>query len=277
VKVEGTFMGTVRKIVNKSGKASWQIDYKDPAGKRIRQTLKKKKDADAELGKRVALIAENRYLDVKKDYLTTLDELLKKYEENFQHQASFKNAKKKYLENFREYFGKKTMLANIRYMELESYRNHLKQKPVGTVKRGREIILRLRSDASVNREMSCLHHIFTKAVEWEMVERSPFERGKSLILKENNKRMRFLNEAEIDRLIPACPPHLRHVVECGINTGMRRGEILSLRWSQIRGGFIYLSKTKTNEARQIPINDDLQKVFNQIRSDQNPKASILLI
>jgi integrase len=46
-------MGTVRKIINKSGKPSWQIDYIDPAGKRVRQTFKKKKDADAEIGKRI--------------------------------------------------------------------------------------------------------------------------------------------------------------------------------------------------------------------------------
>ena len=48
-------------------------------------------------------------------------------------------------------------------------------------------------------------------------------------------------------------------------TGMRRGEILSLKWDQIRGGFIYLEKTKTNEARQIPVSDDLEAVFKDIR------------
>ena len=51
---------------------SWQIDYIDPNGKRVRKAFKKKKDAVAEHGKRVSLIAENRYLDVKKDYKTTL-------------------------------------------------------------------------------------------------------------------------------------------------------------------------------------------------------------
>ena len=45
---------------------SYQIDYLDPHGKRVRLSFKKKKDAEAELGKRVSLIAEKRYLDVKK-------------------------------------------------------------------------------------------------------------------------------------------------------------------------------------------------------------------
>jgi integrase len=54
---------------------------------------------------------------------------------------------------------------------------------------------------------------------------------------------------------------------------MRPGEILTLKWSQIRNGFIYLQKTKTNEARQIPINEDLDLPFKQIRAEQNPAGS----
>jgi len=126
----------------------------------------------------------------------------------------------------------------------------------------------MRSDASVNREMSCLHHVFSKAVEWEMIERNPFDRGKTLLLKENNKRLRYLSKEEIDRLLPECPKHLRRIVECAIHTGMRRGEILGLKWMQIRNGMVYLEKTKTNEARQIPIGDDLAKVLKEIRKEQ---------
>lgn len=47
---------------------------------------------------------------MKKDSTTTLDEVLKKYEENFQDQAGFKNSKCHFIENFWEYFGKGTRL-----------------------------------------------------------------------------------------------------------------------------------------------------------------------
>jgi len=253
-------MATVRK----RGKG-YQIDYFDPYGKRVRKSFKKKKDAEAELGKRVSLIAEGRYLDVKKEYKTMLKEGLAKYEENYQHQASFKTGKRHYLENFKEYFGESTLLANIRYMNLETYRNYLRQK----ITKNKTI----RADASVNREISCLHHIFTKAVEWEMIEQNQFKKGKSLILKENNKRMRFLNEDEIKKLLENCPPYLYKIVKCALNTGMRRGEILSLKWSQIRDGFIYLRETKTSEPRQIPVNDTLDLMFKQIKSEQDPKGN----
>jgi len=248
-------MATVRKRGD-----SWQIDYFDPNGKRVRQSFKKKKDAGAELGKRVSLIAEKRYLDVKKDYNTTLGELLDRYEENYNHQACFRSWKAVCIERFKSHFGKDTMLANIRYVDLETYRNKLRKTPTGHGT--------IRSDASVNREISCLHHLFTKAVEWEMVERSPFDRGKTLLLKENNRRLRFLSKEEIDKLLPECSSHLRRIVECALHTGMRKGEILSLKWSQIRNGFIYLEKTKTNEARQVPVDDYLAGMFQEIRREQ---------
>ena len=181
-------MAKIRKRGN-----SYQIDYFDPHGKRVRKSFRRRKDAEEELGKRVSLIAEGRYLDVKKDFKTMLGELITKYEENFKNQASFQSYKNYCLDNFKTYFGKDTRLINIRYVDLETYRNHLNEKLTRQKK--------VRTNASINREMACLHHLFTKAFEWEMVERNPFERGKSLILKENNQRLRFLSEDEIKRLL----------------------------------------------------------------------------
>ncbi len=152
----------------KRGKA-YQIDYFDPTGKRVRKSFKEKKDAEAELGKGVSLIAEGRYLDVKKDYKTTLKKLLKKYKENFKHQAGYKTSKRFNIEVIREYFGEETLLANIRYVHLETFRNHLKQK----LTKHKTI----RSDASVNHALACLRHMLSKAVEWDMMEQNPFVVG----------------------------------------------------------------------------------------------------
>lgn len=128
----------------------------------------------------------------------------------------------------------------------------------------------IRKESTVNREMACLHHVFAKAVEWEMIEQSPFDRGKSLRLKENNKRLRYLSEEEIQRLLAQCPKYPRGVVECAIHTGMRKSEILGLRWDQIKNGCIYLEPedTKTKEPRQVPINDDLRALLKETRAEQ---------
>lgn len=239
---------------------SWVIDYLDPQKKRIRKTFKTKKEAVAEYGKRKSLIAEGRYLDVKKEYKTTFGELLKKYEENYQYQRSFGNWKELCLKNFEAYFGKETLLSNIDYGKFVDYRTHLRNKM--TIKRT------IRTDASINREIACLHHLFAEAVTWQLSDQSPFNKGKSLIVKENNRRLRYLSEKEIPQLLKACSPHLRDIVVCALNTGMRRGEILSLRWDQIKDGQIYLTETKTNTARQIPVNDTLSELFKRIKKDR---------
>jgi integrase len=256
-------MGMVRKRVSKNGVVSWQIDYADPYGKRVRISYPKKRQAEAELGKRISLIAENRYLDIKKDYKTRFGELADAYGEfcKIDRPKSYLNAKGTYIGSFKTFFGEQTLLANIQYKDLEDYRSHLKLKPVG---KGKE-----RTPAAINREMSCLHHLFTKAKDWKKIERDPFSDGPSLIIKENNARLRFLNEEEITKLLDTCPLYLRQVVKCAILTGMRRGEILGLKWEQLRNGFVYLEKTKTNESRQIPVSDDLEQVFREIRREKH--------
>lgn len=103
-----------------------------------------------------------------------------------------------------------------------------------------------------------------------MMETNPFEKGTSLLLKLDNQRIRYLTEDEIDRFLEesACQPHLHRIVVCALNTGMRKGEILSLKWNEIRNGFIYLEKTKTKTKREIPLNETLKQLFREIRKDQ---------
>ena len=69
-------MAKVRKRGN-----SWQIDYLDPVGKRVRQSFKTKKEAMGELEKRRTLIREKRYLDVKTECTTTFEELVEVHRE----------------------------------------------------------------------------------------------------------------------------------------------------------------------------------------------------
>jgi hypothetical protein len=81
-------MGVSRKIVSpKTGKVSWQIDYFDPDGKRIRKNFKKQKDAKAHLAKYENDINTGEYVDPQKYRKATLKQLIEKYEENYCHQA----------------------------------------------------------------------------------------------------------------------------------------------------------------------------------------------
>jgi integrase len=260
------------KVVKREGKkgVSWVADYFTPEGKRKRVAFALKKEAEAYLGKVLASKKERRYhdvFDVKKETLTTFKELADKYVENFGDQRAFNTSKRYLLPIILKTFGDKR-LSEITYLYLETYRNRRKATPTRVNK--------ARSDASVNREMALISHMLAKAVEWEMLETSPFKKGKSLIFKENNHRLRFLDEAEVKALLDACHlPHLRAIVQVALLTGMRKGELLSLKWEQIRHSLIYLTETKGNKARQIPVNNRLDQVFKELRWTNQLKSEFV--
>jgi len=117
---------------------------------------------------------------------------------------------------------------------------------------------RQRSPATVVRYLAALSHAYTIAMrEWEWVEASPLRRVSKP--KEPPGRCRFLSEEERTALLEACQastsPSLYTVVVLAISTGMRRGEILSLRWHQVdlARGRITLEKTKNGDRRGIPL------------------------
>lgn len=108
--------------------------------------------------------------------------------------------------------------------------------------------------ATVNRDLCRLRHMFNKAVEWELIDASPMRRLK--FLPENNARLRFLSLEECDRLLKVCiEPHLKVIVTVALHTGMRQGEILSLKWADLSFdlGLIAIRDSKNGEPRQVPM------------------------
>lgn len=90
-------------------------------------------------------------------------------------------------------------------------------------KRVREV---LRS--TVNREIACLKAIFNKAKEWGKINENQISSVKPFRVE--NARLEYLEKEEIARLIEACPSYLEPIVTAALNTGMRKGEILHLKW-----------------------------------------------
>lgn len=67
-------------------------------------------------------------------------------------------------------------------------------------------------------------------------------------------------------LVDCCADHLKPIVINAFNTGMRGGEILGLKWEQVdlKHGYISLTDTKNGEGREIPINNTLRRLFEEI-------------
>ena len=116
----------------------------------------------------------------------------------------------------------------------------------------------IRSSTTVVRYLASLSHAFAIAVkDWEWIQENPITKISKP--KISNGRTRFLNDDEKERLLSACRESeskgLYLIVILALSTGMRRGEIMNLKWSDIdlARGSILLQTTKNGERRFIPL------------------------
>ena len=118
--------------------------------------------------------------------------------------------------------------------------------------------------ATVNRNLARLKHLFNTAIKWGYLYENPARPVK--LLRENNRRLRYLTKDEIDRLIAASKSHLKPIVTVAVNTGMRRGEIFDLQWNHVdlKNRIIEVGDPKNGDPRFIPINETLMAALQQL-------------
>lgn len=240
------------KFEKASGKVYW-IEYYLDGRKRRERIGTNKAAAQHRLREALSKRAEGRVVRKVKD--PAFDELKKWYLDLPQ----VKN-KKSYgrdilsLEKLSSFFSGKH-ISSVSVNRVEAYR----------VKRLAEDSYRkhLTRPATVNREIACLRHMLNLAEQEGKIESVPFKGLKAL--KEHNVRERVLSSEEFERLIANCLPRTARIVAMAYYTGMRKGEILNLRWDRIdlKNGFIRLrpEDTKTEEGRVIPIHPEIKKML----------------
>lgn len=124
--------------------------------------------------------------------------------------------------------------------------------------------------ATVNRELALLKTIFNKAIAWEMTERNPVK-GVELFA-EDNQIERILTEEEESQLLNACVDrleYLRSIITMALHTGMRRGELLSLKWTNVNLPFgqivVEATSAKSKRRRPLPMNTAVRAVLEKLK------------
>ncbi|HUN89659.1 MAG TPA: site-specific integrase [Terriglobales bacterium] len=111
------------------------------------------------------------------------------------------------------------------------------------------------SAGSVLKELNTMKHLLRLAVAWEIV---PFNVAAGIKgPKAPAGRVRYLQPGEVLAVLAACPQWLRPIAALAFCTGMRRGEILNLRWLDFdrNGEHLYLPQTKNGEGRTVHLNN----------------------
>ena len=262
---------------------SWWIDISF-GGKRRRERVAKihpdkemnkkmKKQAEAVLAKRIMEIAENRFLDVKRDCRTTFTLLADKYLEwaKDNHQ-SYKISDIYFVDQLKEYFGN-TLISEISRQDVERYKKHRQGDGVG--------------NSTINHELTTLRLMFNLAINfWEHPDnkqaylfegRNPAERFDRL---PEESRDRYLTKGELVKLVDHILVKIATVtngrdrhgykrlldfIMIAVATGMRKGEIKSLTFgskdihlsdSDPMDNYIYLQgkRTKNGKPRMVYLN-----------------------
>lgn len=154
---------------------------------------------------------------------------------------------------------------------------------------------------TLNRQVDTLRSCLRKAVDWNIIEKHPLQ-GLKRLKVDDDERVRFLSEDEEKRLrealvkretdirsardrfnewraerhkkaLPKRPEgyvdHVHPLVLLALNTGLRRGELFSLKWADIDTDSDMLTvraaAAKSGDSRRVPLNDEAQKVLEAWR------------
>lgn len=165
-----------------------------------------------------------------------------------------------------------------------------------------------RPPVTINRELQRLRAAVAKAVEWRVLDVHPFASIKPL-RHDKTGRVRFLSdnkeralraalaarETELRlardqfnawrqarhlQLLPrrdqTFVDHLRPIVLIAMNTGLRRGELLALRWGDVdldsRMLTVRGTSAKTGQTRHVPLNREAVEVLRAWRSQASSAA-----
>jgi integrase len=231
-------------------------------GKRHREIVGEKLgDARAKLEEMRQTAKKGRYQTILKRRKVTFDELLAAYVEKIKGQRFYQTGIRTYIPLFKNHFGGR-LLSQIDYKALEDYRDLRKNTPV-KFKHGKE---RPRSQRTVDIEMLILKRMFKKAYLWEWIESNPFDRGEGLFYKKCGKRERALTPDEVRKIVDAACHKLKPILLTGILTGLRRSDILNLKWEDIDldRARISLVEEKTKKVRVIPLGQDMLTLLHSL-------------
>lgn len=143
----------------------------------------------------------------------------RKYLETVQHS----NTRRRYAcsrNNLISFFGDETQLNHISAARIEEFVR---------ARRGEKV-----KAATINRDLQFLRQLLKQAERERYIARSPFDlRRFSQNESKERRKPHILTWEEQEKLLAAAQPRIRILTVIGVETGMRTGEMLGLRWQDV--------------------------------------------
>ena len=219
------------------------ISYRDPNGRTKQKRIGPSKAAAENFQRRIKTeIVEGKYIDRKEMPKVRISDFI---DEVYHPWCKVNN---------RGYYQKRGMIERVRKIFGDRYLDELTNEDIEKLK------WRMKKTAPItfNRLLATISHIYTIAIEFGKIDQKPFSTKKKQFKEKG--RLRYLMPDEVQRLLDCCVSYLRTIVVIALHTGMRKGEILKLRFGHnvdLEKRVISLSETKNDDPRFIPMNDTL--------------------
>jgi len=163
------------------------------------------------------------------------------------------------LRKFQEVVGD-VFIHTLSRKHLDIYVNHLLAKRL--------------SHVTINVHIRTLKSVFSKAVEWEYLERNPFAGYKQL--QTQQKPPRFLLPEEVRKIEKVIDEEIwKFIFRFLVYTGLRIGEACSLQWKDVdfSRNVIIVEKSKNFRSRTVPIHPKLrEELLKQYEKKERDKV-----
>jgi integrase len=239
----------------------WWMTYTADGKQRFESTHEtNRRRARQKLDIRHAEIAQGNFNLLKKRS-PRLSDWSEKYLESVQHA----NTRRRYASsrmNLISFFGNEAQLSHISAGRIEFKRA---RRSIGV------------KAATLNRDLRFLAQILKQAEQERYIARSPFQSAKFFLNESKEQRKpHILSWEEQEKLLAVASPRLRVFTVLGVETGMRTGEMLGLRWKDIDvlNDVIQVGRSKTPAGmRAVPISAHCKTELLRWRNLVGPRFS----
>lgn len=187
----------------------------------------------------------------REDKKTSVDKLCDKFLEHSElNKKSYKQDKSR-VKVIREYFKKRRYINDIRLDDIEQFKRHLLQQGLKQV--------------TINRYLEVISKMFNIAILNKWTNDNPIKDVKFKLKNDNNFRSLTLEEQ--NRLLEVVKgTYLEGIVIFALNTGLRKSDILPLKWEEIKSyndKIIHLYVRKTNKYMDMPCTNMLYEFLER--------------
>ena len=246
--------------ISKRG-GSWQVQIRRTGFRQVTRTFGTRAEADLWSRQIEGRIAGDDWTDRSEAKRTTLAEALRRYEA--ERTPGKKGAKQEHrrIMTWLEHDLARRTLASVRSQDIAEWRTSM--------------VAAGKAPTTIKNAITIISQVFELArTEWGIEGITNPVRGVRMP-KGRPGRDRRLEPDEEPRLLDACRDKgIDGAFVWAIETAMRQGEMLSLRWSDVRGAVAYVRDSKTGRARSVPLSTRAKAVLDALPTPLDRQARI---